>query len=163
VSIDRLDLLERYGRLYGELGLAIAFTATIDSTKGDVKACRTKGWQKTPPLPSAAYGAGLLRSGGQRGNPVVVLRPSRLIGIDVDTPEGLAAVNEMDLPATVTVRSSADYKRHLWYRWPRRARVRLVPLRAGRDYARERAVLRDPAGRARDRRSLHVPRLAPGA
>lgn len=115
-SVDRDALLRQYGRIYGELGLAIAFTS---STKGDAaKKCTTKGWQDTKPLKDAESGEQLLARRGKRGNPVVVLSQSGLVGVECDTPERLAQIQELCLPETVTVRSSEEYKRHYWFRPP---------------------------------------------
>ncbi len=117
---DRLELLGRFGRLYGELGLAIAFT---DGLAGDAaKAVTSKGWNRTERLPHAARGEALLTSRGLRRNPVVVLRASGLIGVDVDGVGGRSLSNRLvptGWPATVTVRSGrVDGGLHLWYRAP---------------------------------------------
>jgi hypothetical protein len=128
-SASREQLLERYGRAYGANRLAVAFT---QSTTGDpqAKRCVTTGWQTTPPLADANHGAGMLRRGLTR-NPVIVLRPSGLIGLECDSPDDLARIERLALPATVTVRSSADYKRHLYFRpAPELAQLPFVAFRA---------------------------------
>lgn len=108
-------LLERYGHVYGELGLAIAFTRSISGE--DAKRCGA-GWDKTDPLPDGPFGAALLKGRGAKHNPAVVLRRSSLVGIECDTPEGLEQILALDLPATVTVQSSAPHKLHFWFRPP---------------------------------------------
>jgi Bifunctional DNA primase/polymerase, N-terminal len=109
--------LKRYGRLYGELRLAIAFTESIkQSDTKDPK--RSRAWKVAEPLSSANAGAELLGKRGKRGNPVVNLRASGLVGIESDTPDDLRRIQELGLPETVTVQSSEDYRRHFWYRPP---------------------------------------------
>lgn len=109
----REALLERYGNTYGQLGLAIAFTRSIEGE--DAKRCTTD-WHKTTRLPDGPFGAGLLKNRGLTHNPVVVLRESGLIGIECDTPEGLAEIQSLELPVTVTVQSSEPYKLHFWFK-----------------------------------------------
>ena len=112
---DRLALLELYGELYGRLRLAVAFTESI---VGDAaKRCRVN-WSKPKPLPDGPFGAGLLKNRGVRRNPVVVLRPSGLVGVECDTLEGLEQLEALALPTTVTVQSSEPHKLHLWFRPP---------------------------------------------
>ena len=111
----RQALLERYGEVYGELGLAIAFTRSVSGE--DAKRCGA-GWDKTDPLPDRPFGAALLKGRGAKRNPAVVLRRSGLIGIECDTPEGLEQIVALDLPATVPVQSSAPHKLHFWFRPP---------------------------------------------
>jgi hypothetical protein len=100
--------------MYGELQLALAFTRTNNPAKGDPKAV-LGSWDKTKPLLSAAQGEGRMAA-AMTGNPVVVLRPSNLIGIENDTPDGLERIAALALPETVTVRSSEPWKRHYWFR-----------------------------------------------
>jgi len=116
VADARDALLERYGRFYGDEHLAITFTSALEGD--DAKRVTTKGWDKTAPLPDAAYAAGLIGSRGLKANPAVVLRPSNLIVLECDTEADLVAVEELKLPETITVRSSAPYKRHWWFRPP---------------------------------------------
>jgi hypothetical protein len=109
----REALLERYGRCYGANHLAVAFTSGIS---GDAaKRCTTRGWETTSPLPDGDYGAALVANRGRLRNPAIVLRPSHLVGLECDTADDLERIESMGLPATVTVRSSADYKRHFYY------------------------------------------------
>jgi hypothetical protein len=112
---SREALLERYGRCYGAGRFAVAFT---QSTTGDpqAKRCITTGWETTLPLANADHGAGLITNRGRARNPVIVLRPSRLIGLECDSPEDLARIEALALPATATVRSSEPYKRHFYFR-----------------------------------------------
>lgn len=120
MSGDRLQRLGRYGRLYGELALAITFT---DGLLGErAKSVTSKGWNRTEQLPHAARGEALLTSQGLLRNPVVVLASSGLIGVDVDGEGGRnvsRALVHGGWPETVTVRSGrADGGLHLWYRPP---------------------------------------------
>jgi hypothetical protein len=120
VSDDRALLLRRYGRLYGELGLAIAWTDTNRARNPEddrPKRVTTEGWQHTTPLVSGDLGETIFGQGTAK-NPAVVLRPSGLVGIDCDTEGGLARIAALGLPETVTVCSSKPYKRHYWWRPP---------------------------------------------
>lgn len=112
----RTQLLETYGRWYGEQRLAVAFTA--GNTGDEAKRVTTKGWDQTAPLADGAYGAAYVSGRGAKRNPAVVLRPSNLVILECDTEADLARIAELDLPQTITVRSSEDYKRHFWYRPP---------------------------------------------
>jgi hypothetical protein len=116
-SASREQLLDRYGRVYGSHRLAVAFT---QSTTGDpqAKRCVTRGWQTTAPLADAEHGRGLVGNRGRGRNPVIVLRPSNLIGIECDTEEDLVRIDRLALPQTVTVRSSMSWKRHFYFRPP---------------------------------------------
>ena len=113
---DRLALLDRYGRWYGEERLAIAFTST--TVGDDAKRVVAAGWDRTAPLSSPDFGASYVAGRGVSRNPVVVLRPSNLIVCECDTEADLAAIQALKLPPTVTVVSSAPHKRHFWYRPP---------------------------------------------
>jgi hypothetical protein len=113
---ERATLLERYGRYYGDEHFAVAFTA---STHGDnAKRVTSNGWDKAKPLPGGDYAAGLIASRGQDHNIAVVLRPSNLVVIECDSEQDLFQVEELWLPNTLTVRSSAPYKRHFYFRPP---------------------------------------------
>lgn len=127
-SNGRSEQLERLGRFYGDEHLAIAFTAA--SHGDDAKRVTTRGWDKTRPLADGDFGASYLAGRGQAANPVVVLRPSNLIVLECDTESDLVAVQDLMLPTTVTVRSSAEYKRHWWFRPP--AELEAVPYVAFR-------------------------------
>ncbi len=114
---ERADLLERYGRVYGELGLAIAFTDGIEGE--DAKRVTRKGWNRTPKLADGSFGAAFLAGRCLQRNPVVVLGASGLIGVDIDGPEGaqlLRRITSERLPQTVTVETGKGW--HLWYRRP---------------------------------------------
>lgn len=122
--------LERHGRVYGDLRLAIAFTNGItgeDAKKND--RAGVTAWKRARPLASADEGAALLAGRGLTHNPIVVLGASGLIGIDIDGADNDAQARARmhardvshrhlsdDLPATATVRSNGGV--HLWYRAP---------------------------------------------
>lgn len=111
---DRPALLERYGRCYGEHRLAVAFTVSV---RGDgAKRCTTRGWETTTPLPGPDYGAALIANRGYARNPVIVLRPSQLIGLECDSEEDLGRIEGLGLPLTATVRSSQPFRRHYYFR-----------------------------------------------
>ena len=57
-----------------------------------------------------------MTSQGLHRNPALVVRASRLIVVETDTPERLAQLEAFGLPRTVTVQSSEAYKRHHWFR-----------------------------------------------
>jgi hypothetical protein len=113
-------LLESLGRFYGEQRFAVIFTETnrVDRLGKDPKRVSTKAWQHTKPLAHAAAGAALLTHEGVGRNPAITARTSNLILIDCDTPEGLAEIAALGLPETLTARSSAEYKRHFYFRPP---------------------------------------------
>jgi hypothetical protein len=111
---ERDTLLPRYGFAYGANHLATAFTASIH---GDgAKRCTTRGWETTRPLPDGAFGAAMFAERGRRRNPVIVLRPSNVVGLECDSLEDLHAIERLALPETVTVTSSEPYKRHYYFR-----------------------------------------------
>jgi Bifunctional DNA primase/polymerase, N-terminal len=120
----RRELLERYGAIYGELGLAIAFT---DGIKGeDAKRC-TSGWKEKARLKSAEQGKALMGTGLAK-NPIVALKASGLIGVDVDGEQGRSLVRYLKLkfPSTVAVRTSNGG--HLWFRPPEGAPIGVVKV-----------------------------------
>lgn len=113
---SRHDLLERYARWYGEERLAIAFTAT---TQGEnAKKVTTAGWETTRPLAGADYAAGLIPERARNRNVAIVLRPSNLVVLECDSEEDLVRIEQLQLPQTITVRSSKPYKRHFYFRPP---------------------------------------------
>ena len=116
---ERRALLEQFGRYYAEQGLAVVFTVGISGE--DAKAVTTSGWQTTRPLRDPEYAAGLLATRGLRRNPAITARTSNLILIDCDTQKGLSEIEALRLPPTWTVRSSADWKRHYYFRPPAEA------------------------------------------
>lgn len=113
-SDERTALLDEYGYFYGDEHFAIAFTAGIAGDKA--KRVTTAAWDKTPPLAGGDFGAGLLSQRGLQRNPVVVLRPSNLIVLECDSEPDLVAIQALELPITLTVRSSERYKRHFYFR-----------------------------------------------
>jgi Bifunctional DNA primase/polymerase, N-terminal/Primase C terminal 1 (PriCT-1) len=112
--------LERHGRCYGGLHLAVAFTRSLRFADDDYKT--VYGWKSTKPLPDGEFGAAYLAGRGQNRNPAVCLGSSRLLGIDIDGEAGRELLRELvpgGLPPTVAVRSGrADGGMHLWYRPP---------------------------------------------
>ncbi len=116
MSISREELLESYGRFYGAEHFAVTFTAGIsgDSAKRVI----SKGWDKTAVLASPDYAAGLITNRGRTHNIAIVLRPSNLIVLECDSEPDLAIIQSLGLPETVTVKSSAAYKRHFYFRPP---------------------------------------------
>lgn len=110
----RVDLLHRYGRWYGQQHFAVAFTAATDGD--DAKRVTQRGWDKTVPLADGDYGEALVVGRGAGRNPVIVVRPSNLVVLECDSEPDLARLSELNLPKTVTVVSSAPYKRHLYFR-----------------------------------------------
>jgi hypothetical protein len=129
VPVDRIVLLERHGRVYGELRLAVTFT---DGLEGDAaKRVRENGWNKTIRLSDGNHGASLVRGRGARRNPAVVLGPSGLLGVDNDGPEGVALLRRHvpeGLPLTVTVLTGKDDGYHFWFRRPPDAATSFVEL-----------------------------------
>jgi hypothetical protein len=112
---DRHALLERFGRCYGANYLAVAFTQAIVGDP-EAKRCLTRGWQTTTPLAGADFGAALVANRGRGRNPVIVLRPSRLIGLECDSWQDLDRITQLRLPTTATVCSSQPFKRHFYFR-----------------------------------------------
>lgn len=115
-SDGRAQLLAEYGRFYGEEHLAVTFTAGLAGEHA--KRVVSKGWDKTQPLSDGDYGEAYVSGRGLTKNPAVVLRPSNLIVLECDTEGDLVRIQGLSLPSTVTVRSSAEYKRHFWFRPP---------------------------------------------
>jgi hypothetical protein len=112
--VTREDLLTDYGRFYGEQHFAVTFTAS--TTGDDAKRVTLKEWDKTAPLADGGFGAGLIGQRGKSRNIAIVLRPSHLVVMECDSEEDLARLDALELPATVTVRSSQPYKRHYYFR-----------------------------------------------
>lgn len=110
----REELLDLYGRFYGEERFAVAFTAGVAGD--DAKRVTTPGWDRSPPLASGDYGAGLVGKRGLTRNVAIVLRPSNLIVVECDSERDLALIQSLDLPTTLSVQSSAPYKRHYYFR-----------------------------------------------
>jgi hypothetical protein len=112
--LTREALLQEYGQFYGEQHFAVTFTST--TVGDDAKRVTTRGWDKTAPLADGPFGAALLKGRGEQRNPAIVLRPSNLIVLECDTEDDLARIEQLNLPATLTVRSSQPYKRHYYFR-----------------------------------------------
>jgi hypothetical protein len=149
VATSRLELLERHGRAYGDLRLAIAFSDGLEGD--DAKRVTRKGWPNTPRLADAGHGAGLLRRGVNR-NPAVVLAASDLVGIDIDGPEGAELLRKINprpsvrqLPRTIAVATGKGW--HLWYRRPEGltgcAKIELGP--EGLEIAKDGYLIAPPA------------------
>jgi hypothetical protein len=124
----RKRLLEEHGRLYAQLGFAIAFTNGIEGD--DAKRVSLRGWDKTQPLGDPDFAAGLAATRGHQRNPVVVLGASNLIGVDVDSEAGRQRLLAFGrVPNTVVVTTGNGY--HLWYRPPAPTRVTKIEFTAG--------------------------------
>jgi hypothetical protein len=147
---DRRELLERHGRAYGSLHLAVAFSDGLEGE--DAKRVTRKGWPNTPRLADPDYGAALLAGRGANRNPAVVLAASGLVGIDVDGPEGVALLREINpsdsgrqLPRTLTVATGKGW--HFWYRRPEgltgSAKIELGP--EGLEVAKDGYLIAPPA------------------
>ena len=111
---ERHALLERLGRYYGGERFAVAFTAS--NAGADAKRITERGWDRTAPLAGADFGAALIAGRGTTRNVAIVLRPSNLIVIECDSEPDLARIATLELPQTLTVQSSAPYKRHFYFR-----------------------------------------------
>src|SRR5262245_45604759 len=114
------DLLEERGRVAGRLGLALAWT---DSLEGDeAKTCSRNGsaaWKNAQRLPDEENAAArLFKKRARKRNPAVVASRSNLVLIefDADLVELCAKFDVWNLPGTVRVRSRRG--EHLYYRPP---------------------------------------------
>jgi putative DNA primase/helicase len=82
------------------------------------KACLETGWENTPPLEGEpGYLAGQFAQRLRTRNPVLVARTSKLILVDADGPDELAAFEKLEAPPTLTVVSSTPDRKHFWFRW----------------------------------------------
>ncbi len=127
--MSRAELLEQHGRAFGALRLAVAFTAGLDGD--DAKRVTARGWDRTPRLADPEQGAAILRTRGERRNPAIVLRPSGLVGVDVDGPEGVELLRRLvpeGMPRTVAVETGKNAGYHLWYLAPDGGRSAFVEL-----------------------------------
>lgn len=125
----RSEELEKHGRHYGELHLAIAFTTGMS---GPYEFKQVKNWKQAERLPDGNFGAGLLKGRGERRNPAVCLQASGLVGIDVDGVEGRILARQLapgQWPPTVAVRSGrADEGLHMWYRANRKTQKHKIQI-----------------------------------
>jgi len=113
--VTRDERLEAAGRKLAGWGAAVAWTM---GNQGDLaKRCGSR-WDEAEPLGEPEFAAGMFRARGQHKNPVVVLRPSGLIGIETDSDDDLRAYSAMGLPETAAVRSSGPGRMHFYYRQP---------------------------------------------
>jgi putative DNA primase/helicase len=88
-----------------------------------------RGWDKTELVRNADFAAGLFAARGQQRNPALVLGPSGLIGIDVDSEQGrLRLLGYGPLPKTVVVTTGNGW--HLWFRPPRETRLTKIEVTA---------------------------------
>ena len=117
MNVERRELLKAYGRWYGERHFAIVWTNTNRPDQGDPKRVTTSGWQFTKPLANADVGETIFGR-GLTCNPGINLRTSGLVGIESDGPEDLAAIEALELPPTLTERSSQATKLHFYFRPP---------------------------------------------
>lgn len=117
MSDGRRELLEAYGRFYGERRWAICWTNSNRPDRGDPKKVTTEGWQFTRPLANADVGVTVFGR-GLTCNPAINLRTSQLIGIEADGAEDLARVKSLGLPRTLTERSSLPTKLHFYFGIP---------------------------------------------
>lgn len=107
----------RWVEFYLRNGFAVVWTD--GKTDEAAKRVTRKGWQETQPLEGElASLAGTFAERIKSRNPAVVTRASGLIAVDCDDEEGLAAFQALDPPETLTVRTSAPYKRHFYFRAP---------------------------------------------
>lgn len=105
--MSRAELLEQHGRAYGDLRLAVAFTAGLEGD--DAKRVTARGWDRTPRLADPEQAAAIVRTRGERRNPAVVLRPSALVGVDVDGREGVELLRLLvpeGMPRTVAAQGA---------------------------------------------------------
>lgn len=113
------ETLNRHGRAYGALSFVVAFTVGL--TGDDAKT--SKRWQSHPhQLANAEHGAAILVGRGLSRNPVVALRASNLIGVDIDGDAGRLLCRKLvpdGLPPTVSAQTGRpDGGLHLYYRPP---------------------------------------------
>jgi hypothetical protein len=160
----RALLLSEYGRFYGAERFAVVFTEGI---QGDAaKTVKTSKWQFTRPLATPDEGAAIVSNRGLRRNPAITARTSNLVVVECDTEEGLAEVEALELPPTLTARSSEKYKRHFYFRPPADLeRVEKVGFRfeeAGLRADDNRYLVAPPALHPSGRIYSFLPGLGPG-
>jgi P4 family phage/plasmid primase-like protien len=111
------EVAQRIARFWIDNRFAINWTA---GKEGDeAKRCTVKGWPETEPL-SGELGsvAGFVAERLKTRNPVVVLRPSGLVGVECDSQQDAEQLATFGLPPTLTARSSERWKLHLYFRAP---------------------------------------------
>jgi hypothetical protein len=129
---SRDELLAVYGRFYGEQHFALVFTDTNRARSPEdtrPKRITQNSWQTTQPLPHAARGEAVLTASGQHRNPAINLRTSGLVGIECDGGLDLADVQALDLPPTLTERTSSPVHLHFYFRAPERDTLPKVGFR----------------------------------
>jgi hypothetical protein len=111
------ELAQKIARFWIDNGFAINWT--VGKSGEDAKRCTVAGWPKTNPL-SGELGsvAGQVAQRLKTRNPVTVLRASGLIGIECDSHEDVDHFLSFGAPATLTARSSEEWKRHFYFRAP---------------------------------------------
>jgi putative DNA primase/helicase len=111
------ELAHRIAGFWIDNGFAINWTAGREGD--DAKRCTAKGWPETEPL-SGELGsvAGLVGERLRTRNPVVVLRPSGLVGVECDSQRDAEQLATFGLPPTLTARSSERWKLHHYFRAP---------------------------------------------
>jgi hypothetical protein len=160
--VTREQVLDRHGRAYGRLRLAIAFTDGLD---GDgAKRITRRGWPNTPRLADPEHGAGMMRRAASR-NPALVLGASGLIGLDVDGPAGERLFKHLlggrKLPPTILVATGKGW--HFWFARPAGldgvAKIELGPdgVEAAKDGYLVAPPARHPSGRAYRFAEGHAP------
>lgn len=119
-TVRRRRLLEQHGRVYGQMKLTIGFTIGIGLGADGTEFKKSTSWMNEGPLATADQGAAYVAGRGMQRNPVLVLGPSNLIGVDIDGEEGRARLRDLvpqGLPPTVCVRTGGGGW-HLWFRPP---------------------------------------------
>jgi hypothetical protein len=115
-SDERTTRLDEYARAYAREHFALIFTAGLDKRFG-------KGWPDAQRISSEDFAAALVTgrclSEKSPRNVGVSLAASGVVGLEIDTPEGLALVRSLDLPPTWEVKSGGGGSgRHFYFRPP---------------------------------------------
>jgi hypothetical protein len=113
---DRTARLDTYARAYARERFALIFTQGLDKRFG-------RGWPDAKPVTSEDFAAALVvgrcLSETSPRNVGVALAASFLVGVEVDTAEGLELIDSLNLPPTWTVRSGGGGPgRHFYFRPP---------------------------------------------
>ena len=123
------ELLERHGRAYGGLRLAVAFTAGLEAMPRS--ASRRAAGTRPVRSPTPTRAPRSFATEASIATPAIVLRPSGLVGIDVDGPEGLELLRRIvpeGLPRTAAVETGKQAGYHLHYLAPEGSRSAFVEL-----------------------------------